>query len=69
MGTDSARAIIEAMSYMRSLAEEVKFGIFPSRGLDVAMELNVHASELRSAVREFEMMEENSRDKARSSAA
>ncbi len=68
MKTDSARAIIEAMSYMRSLAEEMKFGIFPSRGADVALELNTHASALRVAVREFEMMEE-SREKARSSAA
>ncbi len=68
MKTDSARAIIEAMSYIRSLAEEVKFGIFPSRGADVAMELNTHASSLRNAVREFEMLEEG-RGKAQSSAA
>ncbi len=70
MKTDSARAIIEAMSFMRSLAEEMRFGIRPSRGDEIALELNVHASELRRAVREFEtMMEETTREKARSSAA
>lgn len=69
MKADAARAIIEAMSYMRSLAEEMRFGVNVSRGADVAMELNVHASELRRAVREFEAMEETNQAKARSSAA
>lgn len=68
MKADAARAIIEAMSYMRTLAEDVKYGIRPSRGDEIAVELLTHAEELRRAVREFETMEET-QAKARSSAA